>query len=467
MSKAQANSSTTMPAFGFVAEAISTGAVGKIITFGSLEGSGSDVLDTSGLGVNDVVYVSPTVAGGWTTTKPTGEANLVQNIGRIQRVNNNNGVIKVGGAGRTSATPNLNDGNIFIGNANNEAVTSSFNDALSAQSGISSTATSNAITLTDTLVSTAASHDVNLANGTVYISETDGQVGVNSVAPSAALEAYGFSDNECFAAAYFSDDILAPTLSFKKGRGSNTSFAGVNAGDYLGMVRYYGYDGSTSNLAEAARLTVATGDTTMSTGVYVIETSVSGTLAERLRINSVGETEVSGDIRINDGNGIRFREASANGTNRIYLTAPAAVTANVDLTLPDGDGNSGQVMTTDGSGALAFSTYGVCAHASFDASSGASFSWPTNGISSGNVSSITRTGVGAFTIEFARDFASSAYTVVCTAGDTDNGGAQASPTAVTVVSRSAGSMDIVVEATDDGANIDNGYINIMAIGVLS
>ena len=124
-----------MPAYGFAGEDIGAGSTGKIITFGSIEGDGSTPLDTSGLTVNDVVYVSESTAGGWTTTKPTGEGNLLQNIGRIQRVNSQNGVIKVGGAGRASATPNLNEGNIFIGDSNNEALLS-LCSAISARLGV-------------------------------------------------------------------------------------------------------------------------------------------------------------------------------------------------------------------------------------------------------------------------------------------------------------------------------------------
>ena len=112
---AQANSSSTMPAFGLAAEDIAQGSTGNITTLGSVEGNGSQPIDTSGLSVNQVLYVSATTAGGFSSTPPSGQAKLVQNIGRVQRSQSNNGVIKVGGAGRTNATPNLNDGNIFIG----------------------------------------------------------------------------------------------------------------------------------------------------------------------------------------------------------------------------------------------------------------------------------------------------------------------------------------------------------------
>lgn len=56
---------------------------------------------------------------------------------------------------------------------------------------------------------------------------------------------------------------------------------------------------------------------------------------------------------------IRLLEDSDNGTNYIALRAPAAVTANVTLTFPDGDGDAGQVLTTDGSGTLSWASAGA------------------------------------------------------------------------------------------------------------
>jgi hypothetical protein len=125
VSKARANSASTMPAFGLVLASIANGGLGEVVTFGNLYGSGGTPLDTSTFSIGDALYVSATTAGAFTTTPPTGESNLIQNIGKVVRSNSNNGVIKVGGAGRTNATPNLDDGDIFIGNSSNQAVTSS------------------------------------------------------------------------------------------------------------------------------------------------------------------------------------------------------------------------------------------------------------------------------------------------------------------------------------------------------
>lgn len=125
VAKAQANSSSTMPAFGFANRAALSGATVQIITFGNIYGSGTYPLDTTTdsegnpLTIGDEIYVSSTIAGGYTNVKPSGEANLIQNIGKIVRVNANNGVIKAGGAGRANATPNLDSAKIFVGNASN------------------------------------------------------------------------------------------------------------------------------------------------------------------------------------------------------------------------------------------------------------------------------------------------------------------------------------------------------------
>jgi len=54
---------------------------------------------------------------------------------------------------------------------------------------------------------------------------------------------------------------------------------------------------------------------------------------------------------------IEFFEDSDNGTNKVTLIGPAS-TADITLTLPSSDGDSGQVLTTDGSGVLSFSTVG-------------------------------------------------------------------------------------------------------------
>ena len=127
---ARSNSSSTMPAFGILQDDIVDTETGNVVTFGSLRGLSVTDFGESGItfALGDTIYVSASEAGKLTNVAPAGEANQIQNIGRIERASpTTNMTIKVGGAGRSAATPALNDGNIFIGNSSNQSSTASFN----------------------------------------------------------------------------------------------------------------------------------------------------------------------------------------------------------------------------------------------------------------------------------------------------------------------------------------------------
>ena len=147
VSKAQANSGSTMPAMG-VSKDSATGADEDVtvVTLGTLSNFDTS---TPGWSVNDTLYVSATTAGAFTDTAPAGESNLLQNIGKVMRVSSSVGRIKIGGAGRTNATPNLDEGNVFVGNSNDKAISQSLSSAVATATGISSTATSTVVTLND------------------------------------------------------------------------------------------------------------------------------------------------------------------------------------------------------------------------------------------------------------------------------------------------------------------------------
>jgi len=121
---AQANSALTMPAFGLALANANDQAEVQVITFGNLTDYNTT---TYSLSANDTVYISATTAGALTNSAPTGESNLIQNIGRVVRADASAGIIKVGGAGRSNATPNLNQDKIFLGNASNQSVSTALN----------------------------------------------------------------------------------------------------------------------------------------------------------------------------------------------------------------------------------------------------------------------------------------------------------------------------------------------------
>lgn len=124
---AKADNAASLPAFGLTASASSQGDEVDVVTFGNIKG-----VDTSTLSVGDTLFVSNT-AGEYTDTPPTGSGSKLQNIGMVVK-SDQNGIIKLGGAGRTAATPNLDQGKFFIGDGNNASSESLYTLPLSAGS---------------------------------------------------------------------------------------------------------------------------------------------------------------------------------------------------------------------------------------------------------------------------------------------------------------------------------------------
>ena len=89
----------------------------------------------------------------------------------------------------------------------------------------------------------------------------------------------------------------------------------------------------------------------------------------QLQFNSSGSFGGSANLTW-DGSNVQVgaqgdvRFADTDSSNYIALHAPSTVAANVTFTLPATDGTSGQVMTTNGSGALSFATVSSPAQAS-------------------------------------------------------------------------------------------------------
>jgi hypothetical protein len=208
VSLARANSSSTMPAFGLVEADIANTADGTVTTFGSL--TGLDVADYGETGITfslgDTVYVSSSEAGKLTNVAPTGETNLIQNIGKIERATpTTNMTIKVGGAGRTNATPNLDDGDIFIGNGSNKAVTSDLNSEVrsrvSATGDLSYNSTTGAFSFTE-----RTDADVQgLITGGTGVSVSSGQVAIG--------QAVGTTDNVSFGTVTAAVDLNGAVLT--------------------------------------------------------------------------------------------------------------------------------------------------------------------------------------------------------------------------------------------------------------
>lgn len=96
---ARADTSTKMPAIGILASGLGNESEGDVYIFGTVSS-----LNTNGFTAGTTLYVAPT--GGFTSTKPTGVGELIQNMGRVARADLTNGRIILLGPGRSNDIPN-------------------------------------------------------------------------------------------------------------------------------------------------------------------------------------------------------------------------------------------------------------------------------------------------------------------------------------------------------------------------
>jgi len=98
---ALADSNNTMPCIGIANEDINNNNTGLIVTFGLITN-----LNTNGFSRGDTLYVSTVTAGKFQNSKPTGNTELIQNVGIVTVKNPSTGSILVTGVGRSNDIPN-------------------------------------------------------------------------------------------------------------------------------------------------------------------------------------------------------------------------------------------------------------------------------------------------------------------------------------------------------------------------
>jgi len=112
---ADAGNSAKMPAVGVLETDLANNGEGYAVTGGLLKNLTTDPIDGTNTASNNTIYVKS--GGGLTMTKPTG-TNLIQNIGKVARVNSSNaGSIIVSSILRTNDLPNIAQNNIWLGNS--------------------------------------------------------------------------------------------------------------------------------------------------------------------------------------------------------------------------------------------------------------------------------------------------------------------------------------------------------------
>jgi hypothetical protein len=109
-------------------------------------------------------------------------------------------------------------------------------------------------------------------------------------------------------------------------------------------------------------------------GVQVDNTTLSAATDQDITIDpsGTGVFKIAGDAQLQAQGDLRF--ADSDSSNYVAFQAPATVSSNLTWTLPATDGSSSQVLTTNGSGTLSWSTAAVTIS---NETSDASLNYPT------------------------------------------------------------------------------------------
>lgn len=148
------------------------------------------------------------------------------------------------------------------------------------------------------------------------------RLGIGTATPTSTVDITGDTDGEAqLQIRQHNNSADGPDLSFYRSRGTESSKAILNASDNVGRVNAASWTGSAYERTGSYGWTASDGAGNSS---FSLTTRVSGTEADRFAVTSTGA------VKISDA-----------------------------YTLPTSDGSSGQVLSTDGSGALSFTSAGA------------------------------------------------------------------------------------------------------------
>jgi hypothetical protein len=231
---ADSDASGKYPAIGLAAGAIANNSDGEVTVYGELAG-----VDTSSYSVGDVLYLSST-AGALTNTRPTSNADAVQNIGKVAR-SDSNGIIIVSGSGRANDIPNLANTHVFIGGSSGneqralaagDILSGTFADARISQSSV--TQHESALSITESQISDLGTYQTQDAGLTSIAGLT---TAADKMLYTTASDTYAVTDLTSFARSILDDtsaSAVRTTIGVDvAGTDNSTDVTLAGAYDYL------------------------------------------------------------------------------------------------------------------------------------------------------------------------------------------------------------------------------------------
>ena len=341
VAKADAADSSKMPSIGLARDDYSQNDNGQATCIGSLEDVNTQV-SPNDFQEGDVLYVK--AGGGLTNVKPTG-TNLIQNVGKVGRRQQNNGEIVVMAIGRSNDVPNIPNGQAWIGNSSGVATpTTLANVATSGSASDLSTGTlpvarggTGRTGLTDNslLIGNSTGAIESPANLT-YDGNTLKIVDADTGAPSFQLEADGFVgpsivlDHDRFGQAANPSYQLG-TFDF---RGNDSA----SPGNDTTYARIQGYAETSTNGQEGGqlRLIVASHNGTLVEGLRIHDGSASSEVDVEIGNGQFSQTTIAGELIIGGDVSSQTVALKAKSDRELQIRSDKTVSVMIDS---DNDGS--------------------------------------------------------------------------------------------------------------------------------
>ena len=265
---ADASDASKMPAVGVLSSDLTNNGEGFATTAGFLKNITTDPIDGSTPDPNDTIYVK--AGGGLTLTKPTGDTNLIQNIGKVGKVSGGNaGSIIVSSIMRSNDIPNLPEGKIWVGDGN--TVTSSV----------------------------------------VYLDEPNGRMGIGTASPSQTLSVEG--NIELGTGGYIYGDTTTPYLRLNNASGA-----------FLGYSTSYVAVGGPTTIVDASTdvARFRSSKVIFTQPLFIGTSNINDTPTAELQVKGAGTTSATTALLVEDSNGTDLLKVRDDGNVGIGTTNP-------------------------------------------------------------------------------------------------------------------------------------------------
>ena len=292
-------------------------------------------------------------ANGAVSTANTASTNASAAVATANTANTNaSAAVSTANTANTNATAAVNTANTASSNASTALSTA--NTALSTANTASTNATT-AISTANT-ASTNASAAVSTAN--TAASNASAAVSTANTASSNASTALSTANTAISTANAAASavanailyDIVANVAAIPASPANNDA---VEVTDSTGIQSFTPLTGVPAGFVGSSGLSVRLVYTTTGSTWNWIQYFPNDPETRYLKL--AGGT-LTGDLTVANQGDIRLGEATANGSNYVAIQAPSSLAANVTYTLPSADGTSGQLLSTNGSGALSWAT---------------------------------------------------------------------------------------------------------------